>query len=105
MALGDILDAKEVAQLLGCSVTAVHRLAYRGTLSSEWLHGKRVWRRSVVDRYLADAEAQARRRSGSGQGKLFLGDTETSLDVVLGSIRAQAPASFDPVGRRRGGAK
>lgn len=105
MALEGILDAPTVAKILNISVTAVHRLAHRGTLPSEWVAGRRVWRRATIERYLKDDEAQARRRPGGGQGNLFLGDVAVSIDEVLASLKAQAPASFDPVGKRRGGAK
>ena len=63
MAVGDYLDAKEVASELGISVSAVHGLRDRGTLPSEWMAGKRVWHRQVIKRYLADEVAQERRRS------------------------------------------
>lgn len=98
----DLMDAGEVATELGISASAVHRLCSRGTLPSEWAGSKRVWRGSTIRNYLKDAEAQARRRGGSGQGKLFLAGEELSIDQALKSIEAQAPAGFDPVGRRRG---
>lgn len=105
MALDGILDAGAVSKLLCISVTAVHRLAHRGTLRSRWIAGRRVFEQSEVDRYLADAAAQQRRCGGSGQGKLFQGEEAVTLDAVLGSLKAQAPAGFDPVGRKRGEGK
>lgn len=63
MAVGGYVDAKEVAAILEISIQAVHGLRERGTLPSEWMAGKRVWRIDVIKRYQADAEAQDRRRS------------------------------------------
>lgn len=58
----NLMDAQEVARELDVSVQAVHRLCHRGTLASFFLAGRRLFRREVVDAYLADARAQARRR-------------------------------------------
>jgi len=98
----DLMDAAEVAAELRIGVTAVHRLAQRGTLPSEWVGGKRAWRGTTIKRYLADPEAQKRRRGGGGQGKLFIGESEVTRTEMVRSIQAQAPAGFDPIGRRRG---
>lgn len=101
----DIMDAGEVASHLCISTTAVHRLAQRGTLPSEWAGAKRIWRGATIRRYEQDAEAQQRRRRSTRQPLL-------DLDVELergGNFRAamevQAPVGFDPKGRRRSHAK
>lgn len=105
MAIKDIMDAGEVAAVLGISATAVHGLCSRGTLPSEWAGSKRVWRGATIRRYLEDAAAQARRRAGSGQGPLFSDDEIRATDSVNRSIELQAPAGFDPTGRLRGGGR
>lgn len=72
------LDAKGVAKMLGITVSAVHRLAARGTLPGTWLGGIRFWKRETVQRYLDDDVAQARRRGAAilrkGQQLLELGE-------------------------------
>ena len=56
------LTVTEVAQVLGCTRSAVHRLCARGTLASSWFAGRRIVRESVLDRLLADSSFLARRR-------------------------------------------
>jgi len=91
MALPEIMNAKQVSDLLKISVTAVHRLAYRKTLRYEWLGGVKVFRGETIQKYLDNADAQARRRGGSGQGRLFIGEVPASKAEVLASIEAQKP--------------
>lgn len=45
----DRLTTQQVAQELGISVSAVHRLCNRGTLGWSWFAGRRVFQRSAVD--------------------------------------------------------
>lgn len=55
------LTAQQVAELAGNSANAVHRLANRGTLAFVWMGRQKFFRRDVVERWLADEVAQARR--------------------------------------------
>lgn len=45
----DRLTTRQVAELLGISVSAVHRLCNRGTLAWSWFAGRRVFQRSAVE--------------------------------------------------------
>lgn len=67
MSIEAYLDTREVAVLLGVTISEVNRLCARGTLASTWHAGRRLIRRDAVRAYLDDKEAQARRRSNSGQ--------------------------------------
>lgn len=60
---GGWLDASEVAALLQISVTAVHRLCNRGSLSFVWLSGKRIFRRELVEKYSVSARRLKMTRS------------------------------------------
>ncbi len=95
MANEGILDAKAVAVRCKISVSAVHRLAKRGTLPSEWAADRRIWRAAVVDRYLADRAAQSRRRGTWRNATLFQGKDEIPVDRVVNELNAQAPAGYD----------
>lgn len=66
--LDKFIDAKQVAVLLGISVSAVHRLAARGTLPSVFLAGRAYWLREAVQRYIDDPKAQARSRKPREKG-------------------------------------
>jgi predicted DNA-binding transcriptional regulator AlpA len=105
MALEDILDVPTVSKLLCISETAVHRLTHRKTIPYQWIAGRKVFKKSDIDAYLADAAKQARRRGGSGQQNLFLGDVAVGLDETLAALKAQAPNGFDPASRKRGAGK
>lgn len=105
MGLAGYLDAKAVAKKLRISVSAVHGLRERGTLPSEWMGSVRVWKEETINRYLNDVAAQKRR---GPKGQLTLDGLELTTDEAIAhmrSVEAQAPAGFDPAGRRRGGAK
>lgn len=80
MGTESLIDAREVSKRLGISVTAVHRLAARGTLPSQWLAGRRVWTVDSVKRYEADPDAQRRRRA---RHLLIQGPLELTLDQVV----------------------
>jgi len=69
MDIGDLMDGHAVARRLEVTLSAVHRLAARGTLASTWFAGRRVWRREQIERYLADPELQARRRGAAAKRK------------------------------------
>ena len=43
-----LLSTREVAELLGISSEAVHRLCHRGSLASAWVNGARVFRRQAI---------------------------------------------------------
>jgi predicted DNA-binding transcriptional regulator AlpA len=87
-----ILDARGVARKLGITVSAVHRLAARGTLPSTWLAGVRIWKLETVERYLVDEVAQKRRRNGAliTQGTLEL----TVDDVVSNGLQRNGKVVF-----------
>lgn len=93
MAMETYMDATAVARKLEISVSAVHRLAARGTLPSTWFGGRRVWKREQVDSYLNDGEAQKRRRNGAliTQGELAL-----TVDQVVKRTKEQASAGKAP---------
>lgn len=57
------LSIQDVAQKLGISVSAVHRLASRGTLAFRWLAGRRMVHRDTLTAYLSNPALQARRRA------------------------------------------
>jgi len=96
MAIENYMDSTAVARKLRISVSAVHRLAARGTLPSTWFAGKRMWTREGVERYLADGELQRRRRNGAliSQGNLELSiEQAIHSAVVTKAIDAQRPIS------------
>jgi predicted DNA-binding transcriptional regulator AlpA len=82
--LEDLLDARAVAKTLGITVSAVHRLAARGTLPSNWLGGRRIWKRAQVAQYLADQPAQARRRASA---TVQIGGQQLELAEVVEQLR------------------
>lgn len=101
----DIMGAAEVATHLCISVTAVHRLAQRGTLPSEWAGACRIWRGSTIRRYEQDAEAQARRRKSDRQPLLDLDEELERGGNFRAALEAQAPIGRDPKGRGRSHAR
>lgn len=58
-----LLDAKQAAQILGISETAVHRLVNRGTLPAIWLGSRRIFVRHNVEKLLRDPDYQRRTRA------------------------------------------
>lgn len=50
----NMIDAKEVADILGISTQAVHRLCNRGSLPSLWLSGRRVFLKHKVIQFHLD---------------------------------------------------
>lgn len=79
----DLVSASEAASKLRISVQAVHRLAVRGSIPYLRLSGRRFFRVAALDAYMADSEAQKRRRPASelrrGQLKLTLGEALQEL--------------------------
>lgn len=57
------LSTKEVAAALGISQTAVNRLCDRGTLAFRFVAGRKIVSSRVLDNYVMDEAAQARRRN------------------------------------------
>lgn len=62
----------EFAAKEGMSVSAANRLCARGTLAFVWVAGRRLIPAKSYQRWLADKEAQNRRRSRAEQGNLDL---------------------------------
>lgn len=50
----NMIDAKEAAEILQISVTAVHRLCNRGSLPSLWLAGRRVFLKHKIQAFAID---------------------------------------------------
>lgn len=50
----NMIDAKEAAEILGISVTAVHRLCNRGSLPNLWIAGRRVFLKHKIQAYSID---------------------------------------------------
>ena len=73
----NMIDAQEVAQILGISVQAVHRLCNRGSLSYLWLSGRRVFLKHVVIKFSLDPKRIKMSRKldrETGQGTLEIED-------------------------------
>lgn len=89
MAVEGYIGSKALARELGISVTAVNRLALRGTLPSLWIDGKRVWPRETIRRYLLDSTAQGRRRSPALSVQRG-GQAVAVADVAVDAIAARS---------------
>lgn len=81
------LDTREVSRKLMISVSAVNRLAARGTLAYAWCSGRRLFHRDGIEKYLLDAEAQKRRRNVGG--KISRGQAIMSVDGALSEMAVE----------------
>ena len=75
------LDTREVSKKLNITVSAVNRLASRGTLAYVWMSGRRLYHAQVIANYLSDKAAQKRRRNIDS--KLQLDLEELTVDQVV----------------------
>lgn len=69
------LSVATVAEKLGITTAAVHRLCWRGTLAFRFVAGRRVIHKDTIANYLENPKLQARRRAkhtpdGNGQLRL-----------------------------------
>lgn len=60
--LENMIETKEVAQILGISVQAVSRLCNRGSIPFLWLGGRRVYIRHKILLYSMDPERMKKTR-------------------------------------------
>mgnify|MGYP003609053479 CR=1 FL=1 len=61
----DRLTSREVAELLGISLSAVARLCARGTLAYAWFAGRRVFKKTAVEELAQNEEYKRRSRRPS----------------------------------------
>jgi helix-turn-helix protein len=100
MNLEDMLTAEGVAGRLEVTVSAVHRLSNRGTLPYRWIAGRKLFRKDAIDAYLANDEAQKRRRNG---GLITQGELELDVPAAVRRMRAEASVDAQRPGGDRGG--
>ena len=81
------MDSRAVAKRLGITISAVNRLAARGTLPSIWHAGRRMFKKAAIDAYCNDSAAQKRRPPDL---RLVQGDLDFSLSDALRRVRQQA---------------
>lgn len=61
--MNELMTSREVAFRMGISVSAVGRLAGRGTLAAVWFGKQRLFRRSAVEALLRDEGFRQRSRA------------------------------------------
>lgn len=78
-----LISAREAADLLGISATALHRLCARGKIGCVWLSGRRLFSRSLILRMSNDPDYWKHSRSARANAKRSkpVSDDQEALDV------------------------